>query len=92
MRMQMVVQQSTPFNMPRKKKETVPELRLTFTGKMSILIEQENYGPLEYRINDLDTVMKVLRLLLDEAGKTTPVDSYNARTQKTFTKILNDID
>lgn len=77
--------------MPRKKKEVLPELVLKFTGKASILIEQENYGPMEYRINDLDTVMKVFRVLLDELGPTTPVNSYDARTQKTFTKILDDI-
>lgn len=77
--------------MPRKKKDTIPEFKLKFTGKASILIEQENYGPLEYRINDLDTVMKIVRLLIDEIGPTTPVNSYNARTQKTFTKILDDI-
>ena len=77
--------------MPRKKQDTVPEVKLTFTGKMSILIENENYGPMEYRINDMDTVMKVLRVLLAAMGPTAAVDSYDARTQKTFTKILNDI-
>jgi hypothetical protein len=78
--------------MPRKKKEVSPELVLKFTGKMSILIEQEHYGPMEYRINDLNTVMKIVRLLIDEIGPSTPVNSYTAATQKTFTKILDSIE
>jgi hypothetical protein len=78
--------------MPRKKKEVSPELVLKFTGKMSILIEQEHYGPMEYRINDLDIVMKIVRLLIDEIGPSTPVNSYTATTQKTFTKILDSIE
>ena len=78
--------------MPRKKKEVSPELVLKFTGKMSILIEQEHYGPMEYRINDLNTVMKIVRLLIDEIGPSTPVNSYTATTQKTFTKILDSIE
>ena len=48
----MAAPQLTPFNMPRKKKDTTPELELKFTGKMSILIEQENHGPIEWR--DID--------------------------------------
>lgn len=78
--------------MPRKKKEVTPELKLTFTGKMSILIEQENHGPMEFRINDMDTVMAVVRIILDKTDNKSTVDAYDARTQKTFTKILNDIE
>ena len=78
--------------MPRKKKEVSPELFLKFTGKMSILIEQEHYGPMEWRINDMDTVDAVIRLILDKTDNKTSVNAYDVRTQKTFTKILNDIE
>jgi hypothetical protein len=78
--------------MPRKKKEVSPELFLKFTGKMSILIEQEHYGPMEWRINDMDTVNAVIRLILDKTDNKSTVDAYDARTHKTFTKILDSIE
>lgn len=78
--------------MPRKKKEVSPELILKFTGKMSILVEQENHGPIEWRVNDMDTVMAVVRVILDKTDNKTSVDAYDARTQKTFTKILDSIE
>jgi hypothetical protein len=78
--------------MPRKKKEATPEFQLKFTGKMSILIEQENHGPIEFRFNDMDTVMAVVRLILDKTDNKSTVDAYDARTQKTFTKILDEIE
>ena len=89
--MQMVVPQLTPFNMPRKKKEATPELELKFTGKMSILIEQENHGPIQWRVNDMDIVMAVVRIILEKTDNKTSVDAYDSRTQKTFKKILDDI-
>lgn len=78
--------------MPRKKKEVSPELILKFTGKMSILVEQENHGPIEWRVNDIDTVMAVVRVILDKTDNKTSVNAYDARTQKTFTKILDSIE
>jgi hypothetical protein len=91
MRMQIIVPQLTPFNMPRKKKETPTSIELKFTGKMSILVEQENHGPIEFRFNDMDTVMAVVRVILDKTDNKTSVDAYDARTHKTFTKILDSI-
>jgi chromosome segregation ATPase len=72
--------------------ESVDELKLDFTGKMSILMELEGYGPMEYRINDKDVCLKIIRLLLKEMGPTTTVDSYNKRTGNTFKKILDGIE
>jgi hypothetical protein len=88
----MAVPQLTPSNMPRKKKEATPELVLKFTGKMSILIEQETHGPIEFRFNDMDTVMAVVRVILDKTDNKSTVDAYDARTQKTFTKIMESIE
>ena len=47
---------------------------------------------MQYRINDFDTVMKIMRVILDASNNTTTVDSYNAREQKTFQKILDGIE
>ena len=79
--------------MTRKKKESpVSELNLKFTGKMSILIGLEGYGPMQWRVNDAELVMKVARLILEETDNTTTVDSYDARERKTLEKILGDIE
>lgn len=78
--------------MPKKKTEPIKDLKLNFTGKASVLVELEDYGPMQYRINDLDTVIKIIRVILDASNNTTTVDSYNAREQKTFTKILDNIE
>lgn len=75
--------------MPRKSKPTQDSIRLDFTGKASILIELEGYGPMQYRINDKDVVLSIVKLLISEMGTTTPVDSYDGRTAKTFKKILD---
>lgn len=75
--------------MPNKKSNN---LKLDFTGKMSILIELKDYGPMQYRINDFDTVMKIMRVILDASNNTTTVDSYVKREQKTFQKILDGIE
>ena len=92
MHMQIIVPQLIPFNMPRKKKEKLTSFELKFTGKMSILIEQENHGPIEFRFNDMDTVMAVVRVILDKTDNKTSVNAYDTRTQKTFTKILDSIE
>jgi hypothetical protein len=75
--------------MPRKKKEPLKEFKLKFTGKMTILIELEEYGPLQYRIDDMDTVMDVTRIILDKTDNTTTVNSYNKRDEHTFKKLLD---
>lgn len=80
---------SQEINMPNKKSNN---LKLDFTGKMSILIELKDYGPMQYRINDFDTVMKIMRVILDASNNTTTVDSYGKREQKTFQKILDGIE
>jgi hypothetical protein len=40
----------------------------------------------------MDTVMAVVRVILDKTDNKTSVDAYDARTQKTFTKILDSIE
>lgn len=76
--------------MPKKKIKD-EGLQLKFTGKMSILIEVEDYGPMEFRINDLDTAMKIVEVLLKETDNTTTVNAYNKRTENIYKKILDDI-
>lgn len=42
-----------------------------------------------HKFDDKDVCLKIIRLLLTEMGPTTPVNSYNKRTENTFKKILD---
>jgi len=75
--------------MPRKKKKAPKELNLNFTGKMSILIELESSGPIQWRVNDMDTTQEVVRVMLRHLNDTVPIDSYDTKEQKTFINIMN---
>ena len=75
--------------MPKKKTKPAKELNLNFTGKATILIELEDFGPIEYRINDRKVVVEMLKLLIEEIGPTTPVDSYDKKTQKKLETLLD---
>jgi hypothetical protein len=77
--------------MPNKKTKPEKELNLKFTGKMSILIELEGYGPLEFRVNDLDVVKKVADVILNATDNITTVNAYGKREQKTMQKLLDGI-
>jgi hypothetical protein len=79
------------MTMPRKKKDAPKEkeLELKFTGKMSILIELEGLGPLQWRINDIDITQEVVRVMLGHSNNTVRIDSYDKKEQKTFTQILD---
>lgn len=72
--------------------DSVEGLKLDFTGKMSLLIELEGHGPIEFRINDKDVCIKIVQVLLNEMGTKTTVNSYDEDTQLTFTKILDEIE
>lgn len=75
--------------MPRKKKEPMKDFKLKFTGKMTILIEQEEHGPIQFRVDDIDVVLEVARIILKHTDNTMTVDSYNKREETTFKKLLD---
>ena len=64
------------------------DIKLQFTGKMTMIIELEDHGPLIYNVNDLQTVSKAVKVILDSIDNTTPVNSYNEREEAKFKKIL----
>lgn len=64
-------------------------LQLTFTGKMSVLVDLEQYGPIQYRVDDLNTTLAVTTLLLEAMNNVTSVDAYSASEQNTFTQMLD---
>lgn len=75
--------------MPKKKTKPVDNLKLNMTGKATFVVELEDFGPIEYRINDRSVVVAMFKLLIEQMGSTTPVDSYDKRTQKKLETLLD---
>ena len=75
--------------MPRKKKlERVDSLRLDFNGKMLILIDTDEWGPIEFNVNDKETVLEVMRTLINCSDNNWSVDSYTKTEGKRLKKLL----
>jgi hypothetical protein len=72
-----------------KKADTKEELHLRFTGKATFLVELQEYGPIEWRVDDMDTVLKMVSILLNNTDHRVPVNSYDKRTEKTFKRLLD---
>ena len=75
--------------MPKKKTNTTKKLKLNFTGKATFLVELEDFGPIEYRIDDREVVLEIFKVLIEKMGPTTPVDSYDKKTQKKLETLLD---
>lgn len=75
--------------MPRKKKlERVDSLRLDFNGKMLILIDTDEWGPIEFNVNDKETVLEVMRTLI-QCSEGWSVNSYTKTEGKKLKKMVN---
>jgi hypothetical protein len=59
---------------------------------MSIIIDLEETGPIEIRINGVDTVSTVIRAILPLLNNSFPVNSYNKREEKNMQKLLDSIE
>jgi hypothetical protein len=77
--------------MPRKKKmERVESLRLDFNGKMLIVIDTNEWGPIEFNVNDRETVLEVMRTLIDCSDNNWSVDSYTKTEGKKLKKMMKE--
>lgn len=65
------------------------QLNINFTGKASVIIELEEYGPLQFNINDINIVCELVSVLIAEQSST--VDVYNATEEKKLKSILTKI-
>ena len=75
--------------MPRKKKlERVDSLRLDFNGRMLIVIDTDEWGPIEFNVNDKETVLEVMRTLIDRSDNDWSVDSYTTTEGKKLKKMV----
>lgn len=72
---------------------TVPsasdEFRLEITGKVSLIIELAEYGPMEFRTVDKDLVRTLLQAVLDAADDLELISQTKAQSRR-LAKILED--
>ena len=75
--------------MPRKKKlERVDSLRLDFNGKMLVLLDTDEWGPIEFRINDKDAALDIMRVIIEHTDGISNVDSYTKKEGKKLKKMV----
>ena len=76
--------------MPKKKKETPrPSLRLDLNGKALLMLDTDEWGPIELRIDDKETAVELLRVIVDNLGNISTVDSYTKAEGKKLKKMVN---
>ena len=74
--------------MPKKKKriERVDSLRLDLNGKLLVLLDTDEWGPIEFRINDKEAALEIMRVIIEHTDGISNVDSY---TKKEGKKLKN---
>ena len=77
--------------MKKKKKriERADSLRLDLNGKLLVLLDTDEWGPIEFRINDKDTALEIMRVIIEHTDGISNVDSYTKKEGKKLKKMVN---
>lgn len=68
--------------------DPVEGIRLKFTGKATLIAGLEDYGPMQFHLDDLDLVMRLVRITLDHGGTDMAVDSYENEERPILESLL----
>jgi hypothetical protein len=71
--------------------EVAEELKLMFTGKAALIIDLEGFGPMEFSFNDHVVLQKIVRIMLDELGELSTVNSYDDNMESVFRGVMDRI-
>lgn len=76
--------------MPKKKKriERADSLRLDLNGKLLVLLDTDEWGPIEFRINDKDAALEIMRVIIKHTDGISNVDSYTKKEGKKLKKMV----
>ena len=76
--------------MPKKKKriERADSLRLDINGKLLVLLDTDEWGPIEFRINDKDAALDIMRVIIEHTDGISNVDSYTKKEGKKLKKMV----
>jgi len=64
------------------------DLRIAFTGRALLILEIEDWGPMEWRFDDEAAVRDLIRVVLTHCGTSFPVGSYKASYGRKLTTML----
>lgn len=73
--------------MPKKEKP-VDSLKLDLNGKALLMLDTDEWGPIELRIDDKETAVELLRVIVDNLGNISTVDSYTKAEGKKLKKMV----
>ena len=73
--------------MPKKKKPA-NSLKLELNGKALLMLDTDEWGPIELRIDDKETAVELLRVIVDNMGNISTVDSYTKAEGKKLKKMV----
>ena len=76
--------------MPKKKKriERVDSLRLDINGKLLVLLDTDEWGPLEFRVDDKEVALDIMRVLIEHTDGISNVGSYTKKEGKKLKKMV----
>ena len=76
--------------MKKKKKriERVDSLRLDLNGKLLVLLDTDEWGPLEFRVDDKEAALNIMRVLIEHTDGVSNVDSYTKAEGKKLKKMV----
>ena len=76
--------------MKKKKKriERADSLRLDLNGKLLVLLDTDEWGPIEFRINDKDAALEIMRVIIEHTDGISNVDSYTKKEGKKLKKMV----
>jgi hypothetical protein len=70
------------------KKKPVDSLKLDLNGKALLMLDTDEWGPIELRIDDKETAVELLRVIVDNLGNISNVDSYTKAEGKKLKKMV----
>ena len=77
--------------MPKKKKpiERVDSLRLDLNGKLLVLLDTDEWGPIEFRVDDKEAALDIMRVIIEHTDGVSNVDSYTKKEGKKLKKMVD---
>lgn len=72
----------------KKKKKSADSLKLELNGKALLMLDTDEWGPIELRIDDKETAVELLRVIVDNLGNISTVDSYTKAEGKKLKKMV----
>ena len=70
------------------KKKFADSLKLELNGKALLMLDTDEWGPIELRIDDKETAVELLRVIVDNMGNISTVDSYTKAEGKKLKKMV----